>query len=138
MKSQKGITLISLTIYIIAMVIVVTVVSLISNFMFKNMKTVSKTITPLTEYIRFNSSFSDEINQKGIRILACSDNYIVFSNGAQYTFIEANKGIYKNKAKIARGVTNCLFSEQEDNGKQIVKVQMILGNEEKNMSYTLK
>lgn len=139
MKSQKGITLISLTIYIIVMVIVVTVVALISNYMFKNMNSVSEAIDPLTEYIRFNSFFTDEVNTSGIKILDCQDDYILFDNNVQYTFVEANEAIYLNKAKIAKNVTNCKFSVAENDGKKQINVQITLDdNETKNTTYTLK
>lgn len=139
MKSQKGITLISLTIYIIVMVIVVTVVALISNYMFKNMNSVSEAIDPLTEYIRFNSFFTDEVNTSGIKILDCQDDYILFNNNVQYTFVEANEAIYLNKAKIAKNVTNCTFSVSENDGKKQINVQITLDdNETKNTTYTLK
>lgn len=139
MKSQKGITLISLTIYIIVMVIVVTVVALISNYMFKNMNSVSEAIDPLTEYIRFNSFFTDEVNTSGIKILDCQDDYILFDNNVQYTFVEANEAIYLNKAKIAKNVTNCTFSVSENDGKKQINVQITLDdNETKNTTYTLK
>ena len=139
MKSQKGITLISLTIYIIVMVIVVTVVALISNYMFKNMNSVSEAIDPLTEYIRFNSFFTDEVNTRGIKILDCQDDYILFDNNVQYTFVEANEAIYLNKAKIAKNVTNCTFSVSENDGKKQINVQITLDdNETKNTTYTLK
>lgn len=139
MKSQKGITLISLTIYIIVMVIVVTVVALISNYMFKNMNSVSEAIDPLTEYIRFNSFFTDEVNTSGIKILDCQDDYILFDNNVQYTFVEANEAIYLNKAKIAKNVTNCKFSVAENDGKKQINVQITLDdNETKSTTYTLK
>ena len=139
MKSQKGITLISLTIYIIVMVIVVTVVALISNYMFKNMNSVSEAIDPLTEYIRFNSFFTDEVNTSGIKILDCQDDYILFDNNVQYTFVEANEAIYLNKAKIAKNVTNCTFSVSENDGKKQINVQITLDdNETKNTTSTLK
>ena len=139
MKSQKGITLISLTIYIIVMVIVVTVVALISNYMFKNMNSVSEAIDPLTEYIRFNSFFTDEVNTTGIKILDCQDDYILFDNNVQYTFVEANEAIYLNKAKIAKNVTNCTFSVSENDGKKQINVQITLDdNETKSTTYTLK
>ena len=139
MKSQKGITLISLTIYIIVMVIVVTVVALISNYMFKNMNSVSEAIDPLTEYIRFNSFFTEEVNTSGIKILDCQDDYILFDNNVQYTFVEANEAIYLNKAKIAKNVTNCTFSVSENDGKKQINVQITLDdNETKNTTYTLK
>lgn len=139
MKSQKGITLISLTIYIIVMVIVVTVVALISNYMFKNMNSVSEAIDPLTEYIRFNSFFTDEVNTTGIKILDCQNDYILFDNNVQYTFVAENEAIYLNKAKIAKNVTNCKFSITENDGKKQINVQITLDdNETKSTTYTLK
>ena len=98
MKSEKGITLISLTIYVIAMTIVVGVVAIISTFFYSNMMDSSQDIDPITEYTKFNSFFSDEVNHSNIKVLECStttdgQNYIVFDNGIQYTFIQEKKGI---------------------------------------------
>ena len=62
MKSQKGITLISLTVYVIVMAIVVGVVAIISTFFYSNINDTNVDINPITEYTKFNSFFSDEVN----------------------------------------------------------------------------
>lgn len=141
MKSQKGITLISVTIYIIVMVIVVAMVSVISSYFYSNIHGASDTINPLTEYTKFNSFFTDEVNHSNIKILECGENgnYIVFDNGVQYTFVSENKGIYRNKVKICKEVESCTFDYQIQNGKNVVVVKLKIGTDkERNVTYTLK
>lgn len=139
MKSQKGITLISLTIYIIVMVIAIAIISVISMYFYTNTSTLSKTINPLTEYTKFNSFFSDEMNHSNLKILACESNYIVFDNGVQYTYIQENQGVYRNQVKICNDVQKCEFQNKIKNGKNVVAITIKIGtSQEKNVDYTLK
>ena len=143
MKSQKGITLISLTIYVIVMAAVIGVVAIISTFFYSNMNDVNNTINPITEYTKFNTFFSDEVNHSNIKVLECGttsngQNYIVFDNGVQYTYIPENRGIYKNHVKIAKGVDNCTFAKNIKNGKVVVEVVFIAGKSTRENTYTLK
>lgn len=142
MKSQKGITLVSLVVYIIGMVTIVGVMAVITTNFYKNVNDVDTNINPLGQYTKFNSYFSNEINQYNIAVLECKQedgqNYIVFDNGVQYTFVEKNKGIYQNKIKICQDVTECTFFTGIQNGKDIVTVNMKIGNKTYNNTYTLK
>ena len=142
MKSQKGITLISLTIYVIVMAIVVGVVAIISTFFYSNMSGTEQDFDPITEYTKFNSFFSDEANHSNIKVLECGttengQNYIVFDNGVQYTFIPENQWIYRNHVKIANGVTNCTFTRNIKNGKDVVEVLFQAGDRTRETTYTL-
>ena len=142
MKSEKGITLISITIYVIAMAIVVGVVAIISTFFYSNMTGTEQDFNPITEYTKFNSFFSDEANHSNIKILECGttengQNYIAFDNGVQYTFIPENQGIYRNQVKIANGVTNCTFTRNIKNGKDVVEVLFQAGDSTRETTYTL-
>lgn len=143
MKSEKGITLISTTIYVIALASVIGIMAIISRFFYNDMKQTNQDISPMTEYTRFNSFFSDEINRVGIKVLDCGitengQNYIVFDNNVQYTYIQENKGIYRNKVKIARNVTNCVFTENKKNNKDVVEVIFEIDDMIKQNTYTLK
>lgn len=137
MKNEKGITLISLTIYVIVMAIVIGVMAIITTFFYKNMEN-EFDIDPIAEYTTFNSYFSDEVNHENIRILECDTNYIVFSNGVQYSYIPENKGIYRNEVKICREVTKCTFKRDIKNGKNVVEVEFTSGNQNRKTTYTLK
>ncbi len=140
MKSQKGITLTSLTVYIIGITIVMATVAVISTKFYSNTYSTVGEINPLTEYTKFTSFFSDEINHSGIRVLECKENSIVFDNGVQYTFIEANKGIYRNEVKICKNVTACSFEYTIKNGKDVVitKITMENDTQAREVTYTLK
>ena len=139
MKSQKGITLISLTIYITAMTVVIAVMAIISSYFYTNVDETSKNIEPLTEYTKFNNFFTDEVNHMNIRVIDCKESYVVFSNNIQYSYIPENKGVYRNNVKICRNVESCTFSRKNQNQKDIIVVTMILSdNEPRTMEYTLK
>lgn len=138
MKQERGITLILLTVYIIVMTIVIAVVGVVSGAFVKSMKSTKSTTDPITEYTAFNSYFSDEINHQGIQIRECNTNYIVFSNGVQYTFVNENSGIYRNYVKIAKDVEECIFKENIKNGKTVVDVKIKVGNKVRTTTYTLK
>lgn len=139
MKSQKGVTLVSLTIYIIAMTLMVALVSLISNYFYSNTKSVSNTVDPLVEYTKISSILTQEINHSNIKVLECKEDYIVFDNGIQYSFVKENKGIYKNMVKIGRNIENCRFEHVIKQGKDVINVKIKIGNEpEKSVDYILK
>ena len=139
MKTQKGVTLVSLTIYIIVMTIVIAVISMISTYFFKNTHTVIKDIEPITEQTRFSSFFTEEVNRNNIKILACDEKYVVFDNEVQYTFVPENKGIYRNQVKICRGVESCKFERTIKNGKNVIAVTLKMEESlEKKVDYTLK
>lgn len=139
MKSQKGITLISLTVYIIVMIIVVAMVSVISAYFYKNTSSLSNNINPMTEYTKFNTFFSQETNYSNLKVLANEESYVVFDNGVQYTYIPENKGIYRNKVKICNDVNKCSFENKIKNGKNVVTVNIKIGTaEERTVDYTLK
>ncbi len=139
MKMQKGVTLVSLTIYIIVMTIVISVISMISTYFFKNTKNILKDIEPITEQTRFSSFFTEEVNRSNSKILACDEHYVVFDDGVQYTFVPENKGVYRNQVKICRGVEICKFERTIKNGKDVITVTLKMEKAvEKRVDYTLK
>lgn len=139
MKSQKGITLISLTVYVIVMLIVVATLSVLSNFFFKNIKNGTKNIDPLTEYTKFTNFFTEEVNHNNIKVLDVKDSYIAFDDGVQYTFVQENKGVYRNQIKICNGVESCSFDYKIENGRNVVTVNIKIESiDEKTAEYTLR
>ncbi len=142
MKSQKGITLTSLVVYVIGLALVVGIMAVITTNFYKNVNNNISSIDPINEYTKFNSYFTNEVNQYNIKVLDCNQtdeqNYIVFDNGVQYTFVKQNKGIYQNKIKICKDVEECTFSTGIKNGNDIVTINMKIGDKEYQNEYTLK
>ena len=100
MKSEKGMTLTSLIIYIIIMLFVIGVISMISTFFYNNIDEVGKNVNPSQEFTRFSSFFLKDMKKTDRNILECSEegSYVIFSDGTQYTF--KNNAIYRGKVKI--------------------------------------
>ena len=149
MKIENGITLTSLIIYVIGMVIVVTTVSTLTTYFYKNID-INSTNNDTTQYTKFTSVFLDEINKGQNEVIEAktiseSDkkvSYIIFSDGNQYTFKEENKSIYKNQVKICENIDNCEFSYKYQDSQYIVQVQLKTGKIDKTgnnaISYTMK
>ncbi len=148
MKNERGVTLISLTVYLIAFTIIISLMATLSSYFYKNVSSALDKIDPIIEYSRFIAFFTDDVNQQGIKVLECGNldddddeddedegYYIVFSNGVQYTFLKDNKGIYKNKAKICRKVENCQI--QFDNTKGKISLEITIGGKSRSNSFTL-
>lgn len=127
MKSNKGITLTSLVIYVIAMVLVVTTVSTITSYFYNNIDNMNASTDSATVFTKFNMYFSEEINIKDNYPLAASTDYIVFSKtGNQYTF--KNSSIYRNQVKICDNIEDgeCKFemakTDEDQENNNLVKV----------------
>lgn len=144
MKSNKGITLTSLIVYVIAMVIVVTTVSTITSYFYNNIDDLNSGTDSAMAYTKFNMYFTQEINtsKNYPALISETAEYIVFSKtGNQYTF--KNGAIYKNQIKICDGISSCTFevdkTDQEQEVKDLVKVYIkTIGNSEYTNTYKIQ
>ena len=138
MKTNKGITLTSLVIYVIAMVIVVTTISTISSYFYNNIDDVNSETDSSMAYTEFNMYFTQEINTKENYPVLVSDGaeYIVFSKtGNQYTF--KNNAIYKNQIKICDDISSCTFEESKtDESSEITDLVKVYIKTTGNLEYT--
>ena len=121
MKSNRGITLTSLIIYAIGMTIAVGVIATLTSFFYKNVD-VEDFNSENSQFTTFSSLFSKETNIENNYIIDCKSNYIIFSDGNQYTYIGSNKSIYKNNIKICKDVEQCNFSYTFEDGKYLIRV----------------
>ena len=65
MRTEKGLTLISVTIYIIVMLIIVSVITVLTSYFYKNVNIQSINQDLNQQYTKFNSYFIKEVNKKG-------------------------------------------------------------------------
>ena len=156
MRAEKGVTLITVTIYIIVMLIMISIITVLTSYFYKNVDIQSISQNFNQQYTKFNSYFVKEVNKRGNKVVdiqsvsipqdeeenaetnTSQQNYIVFSSGNQYTYIPKNQGIYMNKVKIAQNITGCTFAtHKEENGKTTVTVTILGDNFERETNYTL-
>lgn len=136
MKQNRGITLISLMIYIIGMLIVIGIISTLTSFFYKNIDISNIQENVTGQYTKFSSIFAYEINKENNKVIECKIldengfkiSYIIFSSGNQYTFKKENNAIYKNEIKVCENVEDCDFSYIYVDSKYKIKVNFKTSN----------
>ena len=132
MSNQKGVTLISLIVYIIVLTIIISILSLVSQMFFTNIKYVTEKGKYVSEFNKFNMYFIKDVkNNKDV--LECKSNKIILEDGTIYTYNSEENSIYRNKVKICNNISNCAFSISDTNKdetggitKKIVTVEMLI------------
>lgn len=132
MKSNKGVTLTSLIIYVIGMTIMVSIIATLTSFFYKNID-IGDINSNTTQYTKFTSILSEEVNKKNNSVIDCQSltygvSYIVFSSGNQYTFNQESKSVYRNNVKICDNIDTCDFSYTYIDSKYKIKVSFKTAN----------
>lgn len=131
MKSESGVTVTSLIIYIIAMLIMIGIVATITSFFYTNVSNLDDNSQNVSEITKFNMYFIEEVEKKGNRITSYTNNTISFASGNTYTF--QDRAIYLNTIRICENITNVQFKVETAKEKTIITVLMSIGNK---MEYT--
>ncbi len=107
MKSEKGITLTSLVIYVIGITIIFAVVANLTIYFNKNSRTIEYTTNNSAQITRLNQYLINDTKKENAQITEANENIIIIqANGEtiKYTYDKNSKGIYRNKVKIANDV----------------------------------
>ncbi len=143
MKSENGITLTSLVIYIVVATIVIGTMAIVSSFFFSNMNLIKDQDQYAVEFNKFNMFFVNDVkNNKTAQIQA---NQIIFEDGTTYQYSAENKSIYRNNVEVAKQVESLNFTTEnyqvENTTKILINVEMSIGEREnfnKTVQYVLK
>ena len=133
MKNEKGITLMTIIIYVIAVFALLGTISVLTNFFHKNVQVVTSESILEAEYNKFNMQFLDDIKKEGNKIQTINSNYISFSNGSVYTI--SNNKIYRNSVAIAEYAETLVFKKSVV-GNDITIIEVIIEFENKNGAMT--
>lgn len=143
MKSQKGITLMSIVLYCTIMVLIIGIVSVIRTHTESNIANIESLKGYVPEINKLSMYMVTETKDaaNGVKKVSGNGSLIEFKTGNTYVF--ADNGIYKvstdnKKIKICEDIVNCVFEYDVQNRKEIVKVTLQVGTEEiitKTMEY---
>ena len=131
MKAEKGITMMSLMIYVISMVLVIGIISTITSFFYTNVMNLDDEGSNIAEITKFNMYFLQEVKNFNNEVTKQTDKSITFSTGNTFTF--QDNAIYLNNIRICDGVKNCSIKINETSSKKIIEVLLTIGD---NMEYT--
>lgn len=137
MKNNKGITLVTLVIYIVVMLISISLMGIINNNFYANNKGIYENVQDVLEFNKFNTYFLKEIKKKNNSVEKIqkneNENYILFSNGN--SFKKNADIIYYNNIKICENVEDITFEEKDEN---IIKVTLDFINFGKTIEYKIE
>jgi len=143
MKSEKGITLTSLVIYIIVSTIVISSMAVVSSFFFSNMNLIQNQDQYAIEFNKFNMFFVNDV--KNNKIVQIDENTLTFADGTIYEYDSTEKAIYRNDTQIAKQIQDATFTagtyEVSNTTKNLIKVRLSIGetkNFQKEIEYVLK
>ena len=135
MKNNKGVTLVSLLLYVCVMIVVLSVISLITAEFYNNTEDVQENIQDIIEFNKFNSYFLKEVKTKDNKVDTISSNYILFSTGNSFKI--DNNIIYFNNVKVCENVKEMKITiSQSDN--TIIFVNLKFYNFQKSIKYKLE
>lgn len=143
MKSEKGITLTSLIIYIVLILLVVSFLSVVSTHFYSSIGYLTDSGKYISEFDKFNMYFIEDVKDNS-DVYTIEQNKIVFEDGTIYTYLE--NSIYRNKVEICKNILNCEFSKLEEKDinnftKKIINVKISIkgtNNFETENNYVLK
>ncbi len=101
MKNQKGITLVSLTVYIVITIFVIVMLTVIRGNYQKGLKEITNDSTVESELNQFNLYFLEDTKKEGNNVTVSNDGKTIkFSSGNIYEYDQDKKVLYLNIEQI--------------------------------------
>ncbi len=154
MKKEKGVTLISLIIYVILMTFVIAGVSLITASFYTNINEFDEESETAVSFAKFNMYFLTDIKRNDVDVVEYGSNYIVLSYVIDETTIN-NGGVtvqtgetktveysvqddilYRDKVKICEDVED--ISIQVTDNDTVITITMIIDGTERSTTYSVE
>ena len=130
-KNNRGITMISLTIYVVIIGIVIAILAAFKNNFDDTLDSMDEYTSLVPEFNKMHMYMLDEVNLENNKVLKknADGTYIEFSSGNTYTFSD-NK-IFKNNVKIFSDIESCSFELGKENENDVLLVNLSVGIDEK-------
>lgn len=127
MKSERGITLASLVIYVIITVMGVAILATIMAYFSKDVRDLSRDNIEIAELDKFYSYFLQDVKNTNNDISEITEGNasITFTSGNTYTFRDETI-FFNDNIKLAENIESCTFTEGEENGKKTITTSITI------------
>lgn len=149
MKSQKGVTMLSLILYVASFLTVTAVVAGITTFFYNNIEILDTKIGSNSQYNKINLYMLNECKKQGTSLFAwqntstsetglptnkdkitdktnASQTFITFEDGNgnrnSFIYVNSEKNLYYNNIKIGEDIQDFKFKLDYGTGKTVLKV----------------
>ena len=143
MKSEKGITLTALILYVVVAMITVTAIAGFSSLFVSNMNEVKGQEKYAPEFNKFSMFFIGDVKNNNTAVV--TTECVEFDDGTIYEYKASEKAVYRNDTKITEKVDSFSFGSTTEQvsstTKQIINVKMSIGgkvNLKNGIDYTLR
>ena len=136
MKTEKGITLAILAIYVVFFSVLISLLTALSSYIYNNIGYVNDNSVDVSEFNKFNRYFIEDVKtntQAEVKETTNSEGknivQITFEDGDTYRYVAEEKSMYKNRQKIAKDIQN-FEAEQLTNteyNKKYINVNIVIG-----------
>ena len=137
LKSQKGLTLTTVIVYIIGMVIVATIIGNITIFFYNNITSASSSARISVEHAKFNNFFIEETKKENNRIIKVESNKIQFASGALFTYDDVNETIYRDNVKVCEYVSDFILTYRPLETKGVIDIFIEIDGKPHTTSYVV-
>ncbi len=121
MKSERGITLTSLVIYVIVATAIISCIAMVSTFFMSNMNIIKDQEKYAPEVNYFNMFFIKDV--KSNRSAEVTNNTVKFEDGTKYEYKASENAIYRNSQKIVEEVQSVTFTSPEKEKTETIIVE---------------
>ena len=143
MKSEKGVTLVAVVVYVLVATALISGIALLSSYFFSNMALIKEQNQYAPEFNKFSMFFIEDV--KNNRSAEVTTSKVILADGTIYEYKSGEKAIYRNDEKIAENLDSFSFSSSEykvaNTTKQIINVKMTIKgvqNSSNGIEYVLK
>ena len=141
MKSNKGITLMSLVIYVTAITVVLSIIATITIYFNKNTRNIEQTIEKANTLTRINEYMSNDINKSISSVVNTEGTELILTQNTNDTikYTIAGDGIYREKVKLCSNPQNgSEFEQEEIYNKTKINIKLKIENENDVIDKTLE
>ncbi len=143
LKSQKGITLVTLAIYMVLAAMVISMLALLTRNFRENLDNVnSQTITD-NEFDKINLQLLNETKKTNNQIITVTATMVEFKSGNIYEYNQEEKIIYQKnltediEVKVAEKISNVEFSRMSENNRDILIVTVTIDGKQRTTEYVM-
>lgn len=147
LKSENGVTLTALIVYILVLSIVMGIMVSISDFFYGNVGLIKDSSKYAGEFDKLNSNLIVDVKANKHVIVENDNKTIIFEDGTTYKYNAEDEGLYKGNNKVASKVKAFSASKKtiviNSVEKDVLTINVIIGNSSKNLinkkiDYTLR
>ena len=160
MKSQKGITMVSLILYVASFLVITATIAGITTFFYSNIEILDGSIASNSQYNKFNLYFLNECKKQDNKLLAwresesskdivnlsnattIEDKFITFKDGQgnknSFIYNPSSNDLYYNSIKLCDQVDDFQIKVDQTTGKSILKIFIKIDGTAFSTDYVLK